>query len=135
MSLTIRQLLPAEYARLDGHQALEGVTTAPRTADYFIAEDASTGTIHAVWTLLPVVHTEPVWISPPYRSTLLGSRLWRAVRAYLDSSGLRTAYCFAGNSRIAGYLGRLGFTPLPYATFQYTCLLSPKPLPPSSDSD
>ncbi len=125
--MIIRQLEAHEFGRLDGHVGLGGIS-APRLADYIVAEDDH-GNIRAFWSVIMVPHVEPIWIDEEFRSTTLAGRLWKALRAYLDKVQVPVVYSFAASRSIAAYLSRLGFVLQPYLTYTYTSC--PLPLPKS----
>lgn len=127
--MTIRELRPDEWLRLEHHPALHGYALPdPATSKILIAEGA--GEIVGFWILVQVVHAEPIWIAPSHRSTTLAGRLWTHLREILATCRVSQAYCFSDRPDVADYLSRLGLRELPYRTFLYE---APAPCPsPSS---
>lgn len=123
--MIIRALQPEEYAKLQDHPGLNGHPLPdPATSTILIAERGEE--ILAFWTLVQIVHAEPIWIAPAHRNRLVLKRLWSALRALLATCRIPAVYCFADRPEVAGYLTRLGLQELPYRTFRYD---TPCPFP------
>jgi hypothetical protein len=118
MPVNIRLLHPDEYHRLADHPSLGGLQLpSPDLAKIIIAEDGDT--IVGYWSLIQVVHMEPIWIDPKYRGSTLAGRLWSAMCQVLDALQITVAYSFSASTEISGYLARLGLRPLPWQVFVY----------------
>lgn len=127
--MNIRELPVAEWGRLTGHEALQGLPLpSPDFAVIYVAEDAA-GAIVGVHITQAVVHVhaEPLWVAPELRGTAAAYKLFSTSLRSLDSTGVNGVYCFAGSPAISDYLTRLGATRLPQS-LHYLCL-------PSSASD
>lgn len=116
--MTIRELPSEEFYKLEGHKALKGLVPDPTTSKIIVAENEA-GEIVGFWFMVQVVHLEPIWIAPEYRSGLIAGRMWKVMRVLLDSLRINVGFMFADRSDIAEYIPRLGCRELPYRTFLY----------------
>lgn len=117
--MTIRELEPWEWGRLEGHPIFEQTgLPSPDSTRILIAENEG-GELVGLWCMVQVVHCEPVWIAPEYRNGTVAGRMWAKMKVFLDHLHINMAYCFADRSDIADYLSRLGLRELPYKTFLF----------------
>lgn len=127
--MTIRELPPEEWARLDAHEGLDGKPLPlPGAAIIMVAEDEA-GQITGFHITQAAVHfhAEPLYVAPEYRGTPLAYRLFQASLATLDPATTPAVYCFASSPEVATYLEQMGGTPQPFLPFLLWL--------PSSDSD
>jgi hypothetical protein len=127
--MTIRELEPEEFHRLEGHPALNGLMPQASACRVVIAENAS-GEIIGFQMLTFVVHLEPVWVHPSYRGGLLVGRMWKLATKLLDHLRVSVGFCFCEDPTVADYLQRLGLRELPYRTFLFDPLKLYPPTPP-----
>lgn len=117
--MTIRQLPEDEWNRLlalddDWLQRIPDSGTAA----IFVEED-DLGDIVGYWMVLQTFHLEPMWVRPDHRGGLIVSRLWKAMRHFLDTCSIKKAFCMSEIIDVQGYLRRLGFQELPDKVYMY----------------
>jgi hypothetical protein len=119
MAVTIRELPPEEYKKLEGHEFLHELgVPSPGCSRILVGEDG--GSIVAFWMLVAVPHLEPIWIDPKYRRSMLAGRLWKAMQRVIDALPLSGVISNITDPIVGGYLERLGFKPMDYKVYMYS---------------
>lgn len=81
-----------------------------------VLEDAEG--IKGFWIAQPVIHIEPVWLSPSIRDGGLNAlKMYAALLALLGSQGVQNYYAFSDTPQVSDYLKRLGLEALPYEVY------------------
>jgi hypothetical protein len=109
--LTVRTLPASDWSRLDG---IDGPLPDlnPDVSRVLVVEDAD-GQIIGRWLLLIVPMAEGIWIHPDHQKRgVVAAKLLKAMGAALAEFGSDVAVTFAASEDVAGYLNRLGATPL-----------------------
>jgi len=110
--ITYRILPPDEYHLLSDHPFLAGLSLpAPESGRVVVAE--SEGRIVGFQVLVAVMHLEPIWVDPAYRSTGVARKLFTTATECLDQFHTSVAFCFSDKDKIAEYLDRMGLIRLP----------------------
>lgn len=87
------------------------------------------GEIVAYWVAWKALHLEPLWVRDDHRKSpaVIGGII-EAIQQVALASGEPAAYAQIDDPEIAGYAGRLGFTPAP-GTLYYLTLQQPARAP------
>jgi hypothetical protein len=117
--MTIRELEPWEWGRLEGHPLFKDTGLPNPDLTKILIAETEAGEIVGLWCMVQVVHIEPIWIAPEHRNGMLLGRMWRKMRVFLDHLRLDVVFCFSQRSDTDNYLTRLKFRELPYRTFIY----------------
>lgn len=117
--MTIRELEKHEWRRLDGHPIFESTGVPNPDFTKVLIAEAENGELVGIWSMVQVIHCEPIWIADSHRNGLLASRMWAKMKVLLDHFHINMAYCFSDTPKIADYLSRLGLQELPYRTFLF----------------
>lgn len=110
--MTQRVLPVEEWPRLKGTDA-EAIwpTLDPQRTVIVVIEDQ--GVIVAHHILLFVLHAEALWVHPDYRKSMVGGRLWQAVKRAVLGCGARGFVTASIDAQVDGLIASVGGVELP----------------------
>jgi N-acetylglutamate synthase-like GNAT family acetyltransferase len=110
--VTTRILPVAEYAALAGTELETVAPYLPTEAQVVVVEQD--GQVVACWALIPVYHTEGLWVHPDHRKRgRVGLRLLEAMRSLTRGLGIRTVATASLSADVDALLQHVGAVELP----------------------
>lgn len=105
----IRALTPDEYPRLAGlpFTSVIGIPD-PQLCSVLVAEN-SAGEIVGLWSAMPVVHLEGLWVREDYQKTTVLGRLHKAMRTLLATLGVRSCFTYVEDPSVLIIALKAGF--------------------------
>ncbi len=111
--MTVRFLPPDEWPRLAGSPLGPiAAQMSPDTAEVLVVEDDE-GQIIGTWCDTLVLHLEGFWVDPTHQGkAAVAKALLRSMFDHLRTHGVKVALTAAPGPKVAGFLERLGGTPV-----------------------
>lgn len=108
-TVVVRPLAPEEYSRLAGlpFTSVIGIPD-PQLCSVLVAEN-SAGEIVGLWSAMPVVHLEGLWVREDYRKTTVLGRLHRQMRVLLGQLGVRSCFTYVEDPDVLIIALKAGF--------------------------